>query len=126
MYLDANNLYGWAMFNRWLTENEIQRFNIENIPDNSDDGYILEDDLSYPSELHDQHNDYPLAPEKFTVSPGMLTPYCRDLASDLKHKTTAVTKLVPNLQDRTHYVVHYRNLKQYLDLGMRLTKIHCV
>ena len=133
MYLDANNLYGWAMSQplptgefAWLTENEIQRLNIEDIPDDNDDGYILEVDLSYPSELHDLHNDYPLAPEKFTVSPDMLSPYCHDLATDLRQKTSAVTKLVPNLQDKSHYVVHYRNLKQYLDLGMRLTKIHRV
>ena len=70
MYLDANNLYGWAMSQpiptgefAWLTENEIQRLSIENIPDDSDDGYISEVDLSYPAGLHDQHNDYPLAPE---------------------------------------------------------------
>ena len=103
MYLDANNLHGWAMS---------QSLPTGEFPDDNDDGYILEVDLPHPSELH---NDYPLAPEKFTVSPEMLSPYCRNLA----------TKLVPNIQDKAHYVFHYRNLKQSPDMGMRLVKIHC-
>ena len=70
-YLDANNLYGWAMSQylpysgfKWLNQKEISDFCLNSISENSSIGYILEDDLEYPSELHDLHNHYPLAPEK--------------------------------------------------------------
>ena len=76
---------------------------------------------SYPNELRDLHNDYPLAPEKMKISSEMLSSYCRELSEKFDQGTTCVTKLIPNLQDKEKYVVHYRNLKQYLSLGMKLT-----
>ena len=67
MYLDANNLYGWAMSQplptggfQWLTNAEILQLDIDTVPDSI--GYFLEVDLEYPSGLHDLHADYPLAP----------------------------------------------------------------
>ena len=70
MYLDANNLYGWAMSHplptgefAWLTEQEIANLNIQDVPYDNGDGYILEVDLSNPTRLHELHNDYPLAAE---------------------------------------------------------------
>ena len=110
----------------WLTEQEIADLDITNVADDNEEGYILEVDLHYPAELHDLHNDYPPAPEKMTISPEMLSPYCQDLSECLNLHSGAVPKLVPNLHDKTNYVVHYRNLKQYLALGMKLTKIHRV
>ncbi|XP_028417042.1 uncharacterized protein LOC114541307 [Dendronephthya gigantea] len=133
MYLDANNLYGWAMSQPlptgefdWLTDQEIAQFDITDVADDDDEGYILEVDLHYPSELHDLHNDYPLAPEKMKISSEMLSPYCQDLSECLQLRGGVVSKLVPNLRNKTNYVVHYRNLKQYLALGMKLAKIHRV
>ena len=71
MYLDANNLYGWAMSQylpnggfRWMTEKQINKINLSKYSENSKKGLILEVDLAYPEELHDLHNDYPLAPER--------------------------------------------------------------
>ena len=71
MYLDTNNLYGGAMSQylptgsfRWLTEKEINKINLVKYIEDSQKGVILEVDLEYPQELHDLHNDYPLAPEK--------------------------------------------------------------
>ena len=65
IYLDANNLYGWAMSqkmpysdHKWLKQSEIQQFDVTTISDESDVGYILEVDLHYPKELHDLHNDF--------------------------------------------------------------------
>ena len=49
----------------------------------SDRGYILEVDLEYPDELHELHNDYPLAPEKLAVSSDMLSKYCKKIADKL-------------------------------------------
>ena len=79
IYLDANNLYGWAMIKalpthgfRWMTDKELTDW--ENHP------CILGVDLEYPENLHDLHNDYPLAPERIEVS--------------------KVEKLIPNLNHK--------------------------
>ena len=102
-YLDANNLYGWAMCKplptkgfRWMEKEELK--NWKSMP------CILEVDLEYPEHLHDLHNDYPLAPERVTVN--------------------KVEKLIPNLNDKKNYVIHHETLKLYLSLGLKLTKIH--
>ena len=79
MYLDANNLYGWAMSQylrtgnfKWMTDKEISKTNLEKYELDGKEGLILEVDLEYPKELHDLHNDYPIAPEKVKVSNDML------------------------------------------------------
>ncbi len=76
--LDANNLYGWAMSQPlptgefdWLTDQEIADLDVTDVADDNEQGYILEVDLQYPSELHDFHNDYRLAPEKMKISSEM-------------------------------------------------------
>ena len=88
--------------------------------------YLLESDLKYPDELHELHNDYPLAPEKLAVSSDMLSKYCKKIADKYEIKVGDVKKIIPNLGNKTNYVVHYRNLQLYLSLGMKLTKIHRV
>ena len=88
MYWDANNLYVWAMIQhlpwgefKWLSEKEINKFWLVSVSENSSTGYILEVDLEYPDELHDLHNDYPLAPEKLEVSQDMLSKYCSNITN---------------------------------------------
>ena len=83
MYLDANNLYGWAMSQylptggfRWLTEKEINKIDLAKYKEDSKKDVILEVDLEYQQELHDLHNDYPSTPEKVKVTKEMLSPYC--------------------------------------------------
>ena len=130
MYLDANNLYGWAMsqslqvgdFN-WLPPED---FILDNYTDESRKGVILEVDLEYPEELHHLHNDYPLAPEKILVSDHMLSPYCKGLKDSENISSGRVHKLAPNLMCKGKYILHYRNLQQYLSLGMKLKKVHRV
>ena len=133
MYLDANNLYGWAMSQPlpvnnfgWLSSGEIEELqeNLMTLPIDGEEGYILEVDLEYPVGLHDLHNDYPLAPEKQAVGQEMLSSYCKQLLDELDMTYTPTTKLIPNLNDKNHYVLHYRNLQQYLSLGLRLKKVH--
>ena len=87
---------------------------------------MLEVDLKYPDKLHELHNDYPLAPEKLAVSSDMLSNYCKKIADKYEIKVGDVKNLIPNLGNKTNYVVHYRNLQLYLSLGMKLTKIHRV
>ena len=101
MDLDANNLYGWAMSKplptcgfKWMGTTD----NWKNIP------CILEVDLQYPVDLHDLHNDYPLAPERLEIN--------------------KVEKLIPNLNHKRKYVVHHEALKLYESLGLKITKIH--
>ncbi len=103
LYLDANNLYGWAMSKplpyknfKWMKEKELK--NWESKP------CVLEVNLKYPKELHDLHNEYPLAPVRLSVN-----------------KTE---KLIPNLKAKRKYVLHHENLKMYLRMGLELTKIH--
>jgi hypothetical protein len=130
-YLDANNLYGWAMSQHlpyrdfeWLTEEQLEHFDVREIADNSPEGYVLEVDLVYPPGLHDMHSDYPLAPERITLENNVLSPYTLELKEALNIKGASIPKLVPNLNDKHKYIVHYKNLKFYLDQGMVLIKIH--
>ena len=101
-YLDANNLYGWAMSKplpthgfKWMNVSELQIW--EKHP------CILEVELEYPKSLHDLHGDYPLAPKQIGVN--------------------KIDKLIPNLWDKEKYILHYENLKQYLSLGLKLNHI---
>ena len=80
------------------------------VNEKSDIGYILEVDLEYPKELHELHNDYPLAPEKLAVSSDMLSTYCKNIVNEYGIKVGDVKKLIPNLGNKTKYVLHYRNL----------------
>ena len=88
-YLDKNNLYGWTMSEylpygefEWLKN--VDELDVMSINEKSDVGYILEVDLEYPDELHELHNDYPLAPEKLAVSSDMLSKYCKNIAVSMR------------------------------------------
>ena len=113
-YLDANNLYGAAMseklpMNGFKWVNDIFEINekfVKSFNKNSDKGYILEVDVDYPSKLHKLHSDMPFLPERMIID-----------------KTK---KLVCNLHDKKNYVVHISVLKQVLDHGLKLRKVHMV
>ena len=128
-YLDANNLYGWAMVQplpegdfQWEMERDADKL-IEQYANNPERGAIVKCDLHYPTELHDSHNDYPLAPERKLVTQDMLSPYAQKMQQQLKIGRDVSEKLVPNLQDKTDYVVDIRNLKFYRDHGLQITKV---
>ena len=131
LYLDMNNLYRQAMSQylpyanfKWVKDiNKIEQ-KLMNIKSNSSTGYVLEVDLEYPQELHDIHNDYPLAPEKINIPKEWLSDYCLKIANAHNITTGTVKKLVPNLMNKNNYVIHYRNLQQCLELGMKFNKIH--
>ena len=93
---------------KWLNK-ETSDFCLNSISENSSIGYVLEVDLEYPSELHELHKDYPLAPEKLEISQNMLSNYCFS-TNEYGIKIGGVNKLVPNLGNKSKYVVHYRNL----------------
>ena len=113
-YLDANNLYGWAMSQllptggfKWV--NDLSRFTPEEIgrlAKHGTKGYLLEVDVKYPKELHDLHNALPFMCEKMKIN--------------------KVEKLVPNLYDKKKYVIHIRALDQALRHGLILKEVHRV
>jgi hypothetical protein len=134
MYLDANNLYGWAMIQylpknnfRWEKVDKFDQTSIMMLDDHDDKGYIFEVDIEYPQELHDLHNDYPLAPESMQIDTNMLSDHAKKLLDIIESKHDDKNKkLTPTLLNKSKYVVHYRNLKFYLEQGMILKKIHRV
>ena len=107
-YLDANNLYSWAMSQplptggfKWVN---IKPEKIPKLAKLKSKGYILEVDVRYPKELHDYHNDLPFMCEKIKIN--------------------GVEKLIPNLYDKKRYVIHIRALDQTLNHGLVLERIH--
>ena len=117
-YLDANNLYGWAMSNKlpvngfkWIDNNEtaesvINEDFIKNYDENNDKGYIFVVDVKYQKRLHELHSDLPFLPERMEINK------CK--------------KLVCNLYNKKKYVAHINTLKQALNHGLKLIKIHTV
>ena len=113
-YLDANNVYGAAMSKKlpmkrfkWL--DNIERIDEEFIKEYNeinDKGYVIEADVDYPQELHDLHSDMPFLSERMIIN-----------------KTK---KLVCNLHNRKNYVAHINILKQALNHGLKLKKVHRV
>ena len=115
-YLDANNLYGWAMSKKlpvngfkWLDSNKINKINkdfIKSYNENDNKEYILEVDVKYPKRLHELHIDLPFLSERMEINK------CK--------------KLVCNLSNKKKYVTHINSLKQALNHGLKLKKIHRV
>ena len=109
-YWDRN---GWVMLQKLPVNNfdwikDTSQFNedfIKNYNKESDEGYFLEVDIQYPEKLHELH-DLPFFPERMKIE--------------------KVEKLVANLNDKTEYVIHIRNLKQALNHGLVLKKVHKV
>ena len=77
---------------KWLNQEEINKFDVNSIGENSPIGYILKVDFEYPDELHELH-DYALAPEKLKIS-HMLSNYCSSIANKYNIKIGGVNKLV--------------------------------
>ena len=133
LYLDMNNLYECAMrqylpisnFKRVKNIDKIEQ-KLMKIKNNSSTGYVLEIDLEYSQELYDIHKYYPLAPEKVNIPKEWLSDDFLKIANVHNITTGTVKKLVPNLMNKNNYVIHYRNLQQCLELGMKLKKIHTI
>ena len=126
IYLDANDLYGYAMSKflpssgfKWIDPKE---FHLNKYTSNSLKGCALEVDLEYSKELHELHNDYPLAPDKIEIKREMLCG-CQLKTVDLCNIPIGNFKiLVPNYFDKEQYVLHYENLQLYLRLWLKLKK----
>ena len=132
--VDATNLYGTAMKKplpdgqfEWVLPVDWQAIDWSAQTEDQPFGYIVQCDLEYPFELHEGHNDYPLAPERVQVSERMLSDKAVDIKRHYNVSRGAIdTKLIPNLMNKVKYVTHYMNLKYYLEKGMKLGKIYKV
>ena len=111
---------------RWMTDKEINKIDLGKYKADGKKGLILEVDLEYPQELHNLHNDYPIAPEKIKVSNGRPSEYCKMIAEKYKISIGQVNKLIPMLRDKKEYALHYRNLQLYMALGLKVKKAHRV
>ena len=109
---------------KWVNNiNEIEQI-LMKIKSNNWIGYILEVDLEYPKNIHYEHSDYALAPEKINIQKEWLSDYCLEIVNEYNITTGTNKKLVTNLMDKDKYVLHYRNLQQFLQLGLKFKKIH--
>ena len=113
-YLDANNIYGFPMCKKlpvsdfkWVDDLSIftEEF-IKYYDENSDQGYILEVDAEYPKDLHKLHSDLPFLPERMEIN--------------------KYDKLTCTIQNKENYVIHILALKQTLNHGLKITKVHRV
>ena len=105
---------------------ECKKIDLEKYKADGKKGLILVVDLEYPQELHYLHNDYLVCPENVRVSNDMLSGYCKKIAEKYNISIGLVSKLIPMLRDKKEYMLHYRNLQLYLDLGLKIKKIHRV
>ena len=112
-YLDANNLYGWEMSQelpvndfKWIKKEELSKFNkdYQNYDENGNIGYFLEVDTDYLNKLFNLDKDLPFLPES--------------------KKVNKVEKLICDIEDKKKYVIHIRALKQEINNGLRLKKVH--
>ena len=126
LYLDANNLYGWAMSQKLPTGDfkweAGTSYNWRNPPDER--GCIVECDLEYPLNTKFKTQKFPLAPEKLKIRKEDLPEYQVNCLSTEYKKIGNVTKLILNLKDKEKYVIHYELLKYYEFLGLKVKKIH--
>jgi hypothetical protein len=132
LYVDANNLYGWAVmesqpyggFKCWRTETEteeaivLKMLEILTLSDDNPTGYFLEVDLEYPDEIKTLSKNFPYCPEKLFIPDGELSEYQRRVLGDKKRPK--VEKLILTQKNKYNYAVHYIMLKFYLKQGMIL------
>ena len=112
-YLDANNLYGWAMVQnlprhgfKWKNREDFTPEKIDELVKKVEEAYLLEVDVKYPKGLHENHNELPFLVEKVKIK--------------------RVEKLVPNLKDKKRCKAHIKALDQALRHGLKLKKVHRV
>ena len=128
-FFDVTSLYAGTMqqtlpLDSYSWNETITLAEVINTSDDSPVGYFVEVDLEYPIELHDSHNDLPLAPEKLSIQQSWLSPFAESFG--VKIASEAPKKLIVTLFDKHNYVCHYRNLKFYLKHGLQVKQLRRV
>jgi hypothetical protein len=125
LYLDANNLYGYAMCQHLPTHNfkwnnEVwTKEKIMNLDDKGQTGYLFSVDLSLNDKLHDYFNNYPLCPENISIKKDNLNEWQQE-----NYKETKIEKLCLTFNDKNNYIINYRYLKLALSLGYTFKKVN--
>ena len=131
LHVDMNNLYGFAMLfhpptgnfqiyeKDSITESFINK--VLNTHDCSNTGYVLIVDLIYPDNIKYKSKNFPFCPENKTINPDIYTEYMKEHEPQ-PHRATS--KLICDQTNKEYYIVHYRNLKFYLRMGMIIKKVH--
>ena len=135
LYIDANNLYGWAM-SQYLPTGEFEKLQLpENysqdqlvedllqIPDDNEFGYFIECDLEYPAETKEKTKNFPFCPYQTKADPNLFSGYMNNV-NQPNYKPTP--KLMCDVTNKSKYMTHYRMFKFYLNQGMKVTKIHTI
>ena len=126
-YMDANNLYGWAMmqtlpYRKFKWNNDIwDNKKIMKISENDNLGYTFEVDIKYPEKLHKIHNQYPFFPENMAIKKNNLNEW-----QQKDYKESKIKKLCNTLNDKKKYIVHYKYLQLALEQGLEITKVYRV
>ena len=138
LYIDANNLYGWAM-SQYLPTGDFKKIklcfeydsvlmneikeDIFNTPDDNEYGYFVECNLEYPAEIEEKTKNFPFCPYLTKADPDSFSDYMNSV-KQLNYKPTQ--KLVCDVTNKSKYLIHYRMFKFYLNQGMKVTKIHTI
>ena len=135
LYIDANNLFGWAM-SQYLPTSEFEKLQLPEeyileqtvedlrfIPDNNDFGYFIECDLEYPVEIKEKTKNFPFCPYQTKADPDLFSAYMNNV-NQPNYKPTP--KLMCDVTNKSKYMIHYRMFKFYLNQGMKVTKIRTI
>ena len=140
LYIDANNLYGWAMSQNLPTGefeilplnpcNYTDNYNLEQlvedllqIPDDNEYGFFIECDLEYPVEIKEKTKNFPFCPYQTKADPNLFSGYMNNI-NQPNYKPTS--KLMCDVTNKSKFMIHYRMFKFYLNQGMKVTKIHTI
>ena len=135
LYIDANNLYGWAM-SQYLPIGEFEKLNFPEdneleqivadlrfIPDDNEYGFFIECDLEYPVEIKEKTKNFPFCPYQTKADPNLFSGYMNNV-NQPNYKPTS--KPMCDVTNKSKYMIHYRMFKFYLNQGMKVTKIHTI
>ena len=136
LYIDANNLYRWAM-SQYLPTGEFEILPLDpcnyileqlvedllQIPDDNEYGFFIECDLEYPVEIKEKTKNFPFCPYQTKADPNIFSGYMNNV-NQPNYKPTP--KLMCDVTNKSKYMIHYRMFKFYLNQGMKVTKIHTI
>ena len=138
LYIDANNLKGWAM-SQYLPTGDFKKIklcceydsvlmneikeDIFNTPDDNEYGYFVECNLEYPVEIKEKTKNFPFCPYQTKADPNLFSGYMNNI-NQPNYKPTS--KLMCDVTNKSKYMIHYRMFKFYLNQGMKVTKIHTI
>ena len=126
LYIDANNLFGHSMseplpYDEIKFDNNVKLKDILNTPDDSDIGYFVEVNLTYPNIIKDKTKHFPFAPVNKKINPDYFSNYMKEVKRDT---CTQTKKLICDWSDKKNYLLHYRILKFYIRHGMIVDQVY--